>query len=198
MAGKTKTVPKVGILALQGDVSLHAANLTALGVTPPIVKSPDQLINLDGLVIPGGESTALLKLAEPMDFLPAIKKFYQNGGAVFGTCAGAILLAKKVTNPQQASLGLLDITIERNGYGRQLDSAEVTGQAQPPLGQHNLPMTFIRAPRIKKVSPKVQVLATRQNEPVLIQQDRLLAATYHPELTDDNTVYKYWLSCLIN
>ena len=193
MAGKTFADKMVGILALQGDVALHIRALERFGVKAIAVKSPAQLQRLDGLVIPGGESTALLKLCKPMGMLDAITAFAKGGRAVFGTCAGAILLAAEVTNPVQESLGLIDMAIKRNGFGRQIDSMETTGQAQSPLGKRNVPITFIRAPRITAVGPDAEILMTYGKEPVLVQQKNVLAATFHPELQDDDMVYTYWL-----
>ncbi len=193
MAGKTVTI---GVLALQGDSQLHAACLRQLKIEPLLVKSPDQLQALDGLIIPGGESTALLKLAEPIGMMPAIKQFAADGGHIFGTCAGAIIVAKTVTNPVQSSLGLIDITVERNGYGRQLQSSDAVGQACQPFGKNKLPLTFIRAPRITAVGKNAKTLITYQNEAVLVEQDNILAATFHPELTDDLQVYRYWLGVI--
>jgi 5'-phosphate synthase pdxT subunit len=193
VAGKTQ---KIGILALQGDVSLHVQTLKAFGIKPVLVKMPTQLHGLEGLIIPGGESTALLKLAEPIDMLSSITSFANSGGGIFGTCAGAILLASKVTNPTQPSLKLIDITVERNGYGRQIDSSETTGQAHSPLGNQKIPMTFIRAPRITETGRQIKILATYHDEPVLVRQANIMAATFHPELQADKTVYEYWLSQL--
>lgn len=193
MAGKRYPAKKVGILALQGDVDVHAKKLKELGVESVPVKIPAQLKGLNGLIIPGGESTALIKLSKPISMLEAIKEYYKSGGHIFGTCAGAILLASSVTNPVQESAALIDISIERNGYGRQLQSLETAGQAVAPLPK-NLPMTFIRAPKIKSVGNGVKVLASYQNDPVLVESDRILLATFHPELTQDDSVFKYWLS----
>jgi len=182
-------VIRVGILALQGDAGLHEQALGQLGVETALVRRPEHLEGLTGLVVPGGESTAILALARSVKLLPAIKKFVQAGGMVFGTCAGAIMLAAEVTGPSQDSLGLIDITVERNGYGRQLDSREARGQMQPPLGDQALPLVFIRAPRITRVGAGVSVLATYRDEPVLVELGRVLAATFHPELTDDVLLY---------
>jgi 5'-phosphate synthase pdxT subunit len=193
VAGKTSDQLAVGILALQGDVALHVKCLEELGLSPVLVRMPEQLKDLDGLIIPGGESTALLKLAEPIGMLEAIKNFARGGGNIFGTCAGAIILAREVTNPSQASLQLIDITIERNAYGRQLDSSDVTGRSFLPGGPASLPLTFIRAPRISSVGKKVKVLVEYKGDPVLARQDNILAATFHPELSGSLEVYKYWL-----
>jgi 5'-phosphate synthase pdxT subunit len=187
---------RVGILALQGDVALHVAALQQFDVIVSAVKMPDQLAKIDALIIPGGESTALLKLAEPIGMLRAITDFAQAGGHILGTCAGAILLARSVTHPAQKSLGLIDIVVERNGYGRQINSTEALGEAVPSLAKGRLPMTFIRAPRIKSVGNSVSILATHDKEPVLVEHTNILAATFHPELTDDQTVYDYWINKL--
>lgn len=196
VAGKSYAQKRIGVLSLQGDVELHSKALESFGTKAVSVKNPSQLRGLDGLVIPGGESTALLRLCEPIGMLPAIADFAKAGGAVFGTCAGAILLASSVTDPAQDSLGLIDVTIRRNGFGRQIDSMEAIGQAKPPLGNSSIPLTFIRAPRITTVGPDVKILATYKREPVLVRQANILAATFHPELQSDVTVYGYWLDSL--
>jgi pyridoxal 5'-phosphate synthase pdxT subunit len=186
----------IGILALQGDVALHRESLQKLNVEPVLVTMPEHLQELTGLIIPGGESTTLLKLAKPIGILEAIKDFMAAGHNVYGTCAGAILIATKVTNPSQESLKLIDITVERNGYGRQLDSADTTGTLLPPLGKRSFPMVFIRAPKIISVGKAVTVLATYKGDPVLVQQGKVLAGTFHPELNENLDIYKYWLKCL--
>lgn len=197
MAGKA--LPgKVGILALQGDVGLHMKALERFGVKVAAVKTPRQLSGLEGLVIPGGESTALLRLCEPIGMLEAITDYAKDGGAVFGTCAGAILLAARVTDPAQKSLGLIDMTIRRNGFGRQIDSMEAVGKADPALDRANIPLTFIRAPRITATGPAVGTLVTYRDEPVLVRQKNILAATFHPELQTDGAVYRYWLDKVVN
>lgn len=196
VAGKNFRQPNIGILALQGDVSLHARALKQLGIEPIYIKQPSALSTISGLIIPGGESTALLRLAEPIGMLSAISDFAGKGNSIFGTCAGAILLAHHVSHPKQESLNLINITIKRNGYGRQLDSRETTGQMLEPLGNMPMPMVFIRAPRITYTGPDTTILARYQAEPVVVQQTNILIATFHPELTDDITIYKYWLSLL--
>lgn len=183
----------VGILALQGDFSLHLAALKKLNVATKLVKNPADFKGIDGLIIPGGESTTLLYLAETFGLLDEIEEFAKNGGRILGTCAGAILLAKKVSNPTQKSLGLIDIEIKRNAYGRQLDSFEAVGRGNKPLVE-KLSMTFIRAPKIISTSPKVEILATHNNQPVLVQQNNILAATFHPELNQTPSIYQYWLA----
>ncbi len=186
----------IGILALQGDVELHKASLYKLNVKPVLVTMPEHLQGLHGLIIPGGESTTLLKLAKPIGMLEAIKQFVSSGNSIYGTCAGTILIAREVTNPPQESLALIDITVERNGYGRQLDSADAVGEALPPLGDGPLPMTFIRAPKITFTAEAVTILAKYKGEPVLVQQGKVLAGTFHPELNEKLDVYTYWLQMM--
>lgn len=169
-----------GVLALQGDFAAHASALSRLGVAVREVRRPRELAGLAGLVIPGGESTTLLSLLRDEPWLEALPEFERAGGALFGTCAGAILLAREV-RPAQRSLALLDATIERNGYGRQVESFEVRLPA-PALGGA-LDAVFIRAPRFRELAPSVEVLARLSDEPVLVRQGRVLAATFHPELT---------------
>jgi 5'-phosphate synthase pdxT subunit len=181
---------EVGVLALQGDFEAHAAVLRGLGAGVREVRQPDAVADLAGLVLPGGESTALLRLMDRERWGDAIAGLHGRGGALLGTCAGAILLARKVV-PEQASLGLLDVEVERNGYGRQLDSFEAALEAPPPYGP--LRGTFIRAPRIRSVGPGVEVAATLRGEPVLVRQGSLLAATFHPELEGDNGVHRTFL-----
>ncbi len=185
------------MLALQGDVALHLEALNSLGVKTVAVKTPRQLRGLSGLVIPGGESTSLLRLCEPIGMLEAVIKFARGGGALFGTCAGAILLAARVTDPAQKSLGLIDISIQRNGYGRQIDSIETAGEASRVLRKKSIPLVFIRAPRIIETASGVHILATYRDEPVLVRNANVLAATFHPELGDDDTVYRYWIDEIV-
>jgi len=183
---------RVGVLALQGDFALHAAALARSGATAVEVRKPAELDGLDGLVIPGGESTTLLKLMEEWGFVPAIEKFHAEGNPIFGTCAGLIVLAREVDNPRQFSLGLIDVGVERNAYGRQRESFEASGAASlggPPVP---LEMVFIRAPRIRRVGPGVDVLATHGGEPVMARQGTVLVATFHPELTADAAVHRYF------
>lgn len=169
---------RAGVLALQGDFAAHAR---ALGGAAEI-RTAAQVDALDLLVLPGGESTTLLHLLAGSGIEEAARRLLARGGAIFGTCAGAILLAKHVTSPAQASWGLLDIDVERNAFGRQVDSFEAV--LEPDYAA-----VFIRAPRIRRVGPTVEVLARFRGEPVLVRQGRVLAATFHPELTDDRRVY---------
>jgi pyridoxal 5'-phosphate synthase pdxT subunit len=155
------------------------------------VRKTTELDGLDALVIPGGESTTLLKLMDHFGFWPALTQFHASGRPIFGTCAGAILVARDVENPSQRSLGLIDISVERNAYGRQRESFEAWGEAD--LGaRREIEMVFIRAPRIRRVGDDVAVLARHKDEPVMVRQGNVLVATFHPELTDDPTVHDYF------
>lgn len=184
----------IGILGLQGDSQLHQKKLEHLGVKTKIVRLPSQLAGLKGLIIPGGESTALLKLAEPIGMLSAIVDFSESGNSILATCAGTILLARKVSDPPQYSLKLIDIDVARNAYGRQLQSVESHGFVKKPLKNGTLEMVFIRAPKITRLGKGVKVLAEYENNPVLVEQGNIIAATFHPELTNDNTIYSYWFN----
>ena len=183
---------RIGVLALQGDFALHARALEKSGVEAVEVRKPIELDEVDGLVMPGGESTTLLKLMDPWDFVPAIEKFHSGGKPIFGTCAGLIILAREVKSPKQFSLGLIDVTVERNAYGRQRESFVASGMARLEGDPIPLEMVFIRAPRIRRVGPGVEVLAEHGGEPVMARQDRVLVATFHPELTDNTTVHRYF------
>lgn len=183
---------RIGVLALQGDFALHAKALEKCGVDAVEIRKPAELGEVDGLIMPGGESTTLLKLMDAWDFVPALEKFHSAGKPIFGTCAGLILLAREVESPKQFSLGLIDVTVERNAYGRQRESFEASGTAKLGADPIPLEMVFIRAPRIRRVGPGVQVLAEHGAEPVMARQDRVLVATFHPELTDKTTVHQYF------
>ena len=179
--------PRIGVLALQGDYEAHAAALREAGADPALVRNPQELRGIDGLIIPGGESTTFLKFLERDGFLESLRNFVQSQ-PTFGTCAGCILLATEVTHPAQASLGVLHATVERNAYGRQIDSAIQTADTELPGGP--LEMVYIRAPRIVKTGDSVQVLATRDGFPVLVEQGHIMAATFHPELSRDRRVHQ--------
>jgi 5'-phosphate synthase pdxT subunit len=189
----------IGVLALQGAYEAHAKTLRALGATPKLVRLPADLEGpdgsplVDGLIMPGGESTTMLKFLERHNFFDTLKTFIQTT-PTFGTCAGAILLAKDVENPVQKSLNALDITIERNAYGRQIDSTILT--APTKLDGGPLEMVFIRAPRITRTGPEVETLAARDEYPVLVRQGHLLAATFHPELSNDHRVHQFFLNLI--
>jgi 5'-phosphate synthase pdxT subunit len=182
--------PRVGVLGIQGDYAAHAAALAEVGAEPVDVRTPADLAGLDGLVLPGGESTTILRFLERLNMFEALREF---GAArpVFGTCAGAILLAREVVNPPQRSLGLLDATVERNAYGRQIDSAILNEETKVPGGP--MEMVFIRAPRIVKTGEGVEVLAERDGFPVLVHQGDVLAATFHPELSEDRRVHRLFV-----
>jgi 5'-phosphate synthase pdxT subunit len=179
--------PRIGVLAIQGDYDAHAQALREAGAEPVLIRKPEQLAEIDALIIPGGESTTFLKFLERDGFLASLQDFVARK-PTFGTCAGCILLATEVTHPPQQSLGVLNATVERNAYGRQIDSAIQTGDTQLPGGP--LEMVYIRAPRIVKTGDGVQVLATRDGFPVLVEQGHIMAATFHPELSSDRRVHQ--------
>jgi 5'-phosphate synthase pdxT subunit len=182
--------PRIGVLAIQGDYEAHAQALREAGAEPVLVRKPEELAGIDGLIIPGGESTTFLKFLERDGFLASLQKFVREK-PTFGTCAGCILLAKEVTHPAQASLGVLDATVERNAYGRQIDSSIHTCQTE--LAGGPLEMVYIRAPRIVKTGDNVQILASRDGFPVLVEQGHLMAATFHPELSADRRVHQHFV-----
>jgi pyridoxal 5'-phosphate synthase pdxT subunit len=182
---------KIGILAVQGDYEAHAQMLKRLGAEYLFVRTPEEAAQVDAMILPGGESTTMLKFLKEEGLEAPLRDLERRGGAFFGTCAGAILLAREVRSPSQASLGFVDLVITRNAYGRQLASTVRSGPSKlkvPPLE-----MVFIRSPLIEKTGPDVEVLATDRGHPVLVRQGKLLIATFHPELTDDTTVHEYFL-----
>lgn len=183
---------RIGVLALQGDFEAHAETLARLGADVHEVRRVSELAGIDGLVIPGGESTTLLNLMGDEPWFEGLKRFHREGGALMGTCAGAILLSKHVVGPEQPSLGLLDATIARNAFGRQVDSFETT-LAAPALGRP-IAAAFIRAPRFTACGPEVDVLARYEGEPVMVQQGRVLALTFHPEITGDGAVHEHFMT----
>lgn len=182
---------KVGILAVQGDFEAHAATLARMGVDYTFVRTPRDLDGVDAVILPGGESTTQWQFLVEEGLDKALAAHAAKGGAIFGTCAGAILLAKQVRNPEQDSLKLADITVIRNGYGRQLASEVRQGTAS--ISSEPVEMVFIRAPIIERVGPHVEVLASFDGKPVLIRESRILIATFHPELTNDSRVHEYFL-----
>ena len=183
---------RIGVLALQGDFDAHRRRLQELGAEVVLVKKPEQLDGIDGLVIPGGESGTFLKLLGEAGF-EKLKQFVRLK-PTFGTCAGAILLATEVENPKQAGLGALNIRIRRNAYGRQIDSSIREGL----LGNSPLEMVFIRAPKIEHVGPGVEVIATQGKDPVAVRQGSAMAATFHPELSDDSRIHQAFLDLVQN
>ena len=182
---------KIGILAVQGDFEAHAATLARLGVDCVLVRTPRDLEGVDAVILPGGESTTQWKFLVEEGLDKSLKAHAARGGAIFGTCAGAILMARDVYNPSQESLGLADIAVIRNGYGRQLASEVRVGATS--ISAEPIEMVFIRAPIIERCGPEVEVLAKSEGQPVLVRQGRFLIATFHPELTRDTTVHEYFL-----
>jgi len=189
---------KIGVLAIQGDFDAHRHRLEELGAEVVLVRKPEQLDEVDGLVIPGGESTTFLKVLGEQG-LQKLKEFVVTK-PTFGTCAGCIMLANQVENPPQKGLGAMDITVQRNAYGRQIDSfiAPSPAVAAVEAGGGPIEMVFIRAPKIAKVGPRVEVLARQGNDPVLVRQGNTLAATFHPELSDDSRVHDFFLKMVKN
>ena len=186
------TVPTIGVLALQGDFEAHRIRLEELGTKVVLVKKPEQLDEIDGLVIPGGESGTFLRLLGEAG-LEKLTEFVRRK-PTFGTCAGAILLATEVENPTQAGLGAIDIGIRRNAYGRQIDSSIRQGQlVQGNAGNSPIEMVFIRAPKISRLGSGVEVIATEGNDPVAVRQGTVMAATFHPELSEDTRVHQAFL-----
>ena len=185
-------IMRIGVLALQGDFDAHRRRLEELGAEVVLVKKSEQLDELDGLVIPGGESGTILKLLGDAGF--AKLKDFVRAKPAFGTCAGCILLATEVENPKQAGLGALDITVRRNAYGRQIDSSIREGSF---LGKP-IEMVFIRAPKIERVGDGVEVIATEGKDSVLVRKGNTLAATFHPELSDDSRIHQHFLALVAN
>lgn len=180
--------PTAGVLALQGDFGAHAAMLRALGADVREIRRVGELDGLSSLVIPGGESSALLKLMAGEPWFDALRAFAARGGAILGTCAGAILLAREARRPSQPSVGLVDTVVERNAYGRQRESFE--GQIDAPALGGPVRGVFIRAPRIVSAGPGVEVLATHNGDPVLVREGRILAGTFHPELSGEDRLHR--------
>jgi len=206
----TVSQPRIGVLALQGDYERHAAALAEVGAAPSLVKTTEALAQVDALILPGGESTTMLKFLHRGGLLEDLRAFAAEK-PVFGTCAGAILLAREVRHPAQDSLGALDIAVERNAYGDQRDSAILTLDFNLNSGLNSrldseadvagssqiaLETVFIRAPRIVSTGPDVKVLAHREGFPILVRQGKTLAATFHPELSADRSIHRYFLSLL--
>jgi 5'-phosphate synthase pdxT subunit len=186
---------KIGVLAIQGDYEAHKRRLEQLGAEVMLVRKPEQLDAVDGVVIPGGESSTFLNFLAERGFLEKLRDFV-NTKPTFGTCAGAILLATEVENPPQPSLQALDIRIRRNAYGRQNESS--IREAASSLGPQPLEMVFIRAPKILSTGKNVEVLASEGGDPVLVRQGKIMAATFHPELSDDTRVHQEFLKLVKN
>jgi 5'-phosphate synthase pdxT subunit len=177
-------MPRIGILAVQGAFQRHADVLAQLGHTPVFIRAAADFHTLAGLVLPGGESTVQLQLIDRLELRRDLEAFLDSGHPVLATCAGLILLAKTVSEPMQASFARLDVAVTRNAWGRQLDSFEAESDGPEPL-----PLVFIRAPRIDRVGPDVEVLARYRGEPVLVRRGAVTAATFHPELSADTRVH---------
>jgi len=194
MTNDQQPMPKlrIGVLALQGDFDAHRKRLEQLGANVVLVKKPEQLESIDSLVIPGGESSTFLKLLGEAGF-QRLKEFVRLK-PTFGTCAGAILLAKDIENPKQIGIGAIDIAIRRNAYGRQVDSSIREGLFRDAP----IEMVFIRAPKIERLGPDVEVLATESQGPVVVRQGKTMAATFHPELSEDPRIYQAFLDLVRN
>ncbi|HUM06063.1 MAG TPA: pyridoxal 5'-phosphate synthase glutaminase subunit PdxT [Terriglobales bacterium] len=182
----------IGVLALQGDFDAHRRRLEELGAEVVLVRKPEQLDEIDGLVIPGGESSTFLKLLGEEGF--AKLKDFVRATPTFGTCAGAILLASQIENPTQPGLGALDVTVRRNAYGRQVDSSIREGK----FLNDSIEMVFIRAPKFERIGEGVEVVATEGHDPVMVRKGKILAATFHPELSDDPRIHQYFLDVVGN
>lgn len=182
--------PRIGVLAIQGDYAAHALALAEAGAEPREIRNSEELDAIDALVLPGGESTTMLKFLDKRNFFEVLREFCTQK-PVFGTCAGSILLAREVRNPTQRSLGVLDAVVERNSYGRQIDSTIETAETSVPGGP--LEMVFIRAPRIMEIGPEVEALAFRQGNPTLVRQGSIMAATFHPELSPDRRIHRIFV-----
>jgi len=184
---------KIGILALQGDFAEHINIINKLGIQPIEIRQPAQLKALDCLIIPGGESTTMLKLMHSYNLFQPIKELANNGLPIMGTCAGMVLLAKKVSNPDMNTLSLMDIEVKRNAFGRQLDSFE-TGISIPLLGDEPFPAVFIRAPLIDNAGPDVDIIGRLpDNKIIAARQGNILALSFHPELSNDTRIHRYFL-----
>jgi 5'-phosphate synthase pdxT subunit len=188
--------PRIGILAVQGDIREHANALREVGAEPVEVRLPRDLVGLDGLILPGGESTTMRKLIDLYGLREPIVALAHGGAPVYGTCAGMILLADRIADGEEPVLGLLDVTVQRNAYGRQLDSFEAD-LAIPSLGDEPLHGVFIRAPVVSEVGPEVAVLARDPDgRPVAVRQGRVLATAFHPELTPDRRLHRLLLELI--
>ena len=184
----------IGVLGLQGDFAAHLRALEELGVEAEVVKKPYELKRVTGLILPGGESTTLTKLMDSFELWSPLQQFAESGRPVFGTCAGMIMLARQVRNPPQRSLGLIDITVERNSYGRQRESFEASGPFAPNGGPGvDIPMIFIRAPRIVEIGADVDALATCGSDTVLARQRNVVVASFHPELSPRRDIHRYFV-----
>ena len=206
MTTSTKAgAPRIGVLAVQGDFAAHLAALERLGVSGMEVRKPADLVGLDGLILPGGESGAHIRILKENGLWESLRDFHSSGGALWGTCAGLILLAKNVTNPPQESLGLIDIDVVRNGWGRQIDSFEADvpfgnwGDIAAPAASEPavFRLVFIRAPRISRVGPDARVLLSIEGEPIAVVQEHVLVTTFHPEMTGDASIHRWFVERVV-
>jgi len=190
-----KPSPTVGLLAMQGAFKKHGEIINSLGNKTLEVRKPEQLEQIDGIIIPGGESTTIYKMLQKSGLFDTLKDKIENGLPVLGTCAGIILLAQRISNSDQPRLGVLNVTVERNSYGRQTESFETELEIK---GLDNTPVTgiFIRAPKIKETGHGVEILSEFAGSPVLVKQDNIVAATFHPELTNDKRIHKLFTDIL--
>lgn len=184
---------RVGVLALQGAFDAHLGMLQRIGVDSCSVRCPDDLVGVDAVVVPGGESTTMSMLASSSGLLEPLRRFAANGVPIFGTCAGMIMLASDIEDGRddQIALGAIDITVQRNGYGRQLQSFETDIDVPDGRSFHAI---FIRAPRVTRVGEGVEVLALHRGDPVLLRQGSVLVASFHPELTDDPAIHEMFIN----
>ncbi len=183
---------RIGVLALQGDFDAHRSMLDRLGVPNTDIRKYQQLNEVDGLIIPGGESTTLIKLLHSFDMVEPIKEFYRSGKGIFGTCAGSILVAKDIENSNQFRFSFIDITVARNGYGRQVDSFEDDLNVNE-FGTEPVHAVFIRAPKITRCGAGVTTLAATEGSALIAKEKNILVTTFHPELTDDTRIHKYFV-----
>ncbi len=187
---------KIGVLALQGDFDAHRKSLDRLGIESSEIRKKEELEDLDGLIIPGGESTTLIKLLHAFDLVEPIREFHRQGKGIFGTCAGSILVTKEIENSSQFRFGFIDMTVVRNGYGRQLDSFEEDIRIQE-LSEEPFHAVFIRAPRIVRCGKNATALADKNGSILMARENNVLVTTFHPELTEDTRIHRYFTdTCL--
>jgi 5'-phosphate synthase pdxT subunit len=194
--GLGMSVKKIGVLALQGDFEAHERMLAKIGAEHSQIRKREDLEKISGLIIPGGESTAMIKLMKSFDLIEPIKTFYKQGKAIFGTCAGSILLAKEIANSDQFRFGFIDMCIERNGYGRQVQSFEKDISVKE-LGAEPFHAVFIRAPKILRCADHVKILAELDGSVVAALENNILVSTFHPEVTEDARLHKYFVNHMV-
>ena len=187
-------MPKIGVLAIQGDFREHGLMLDSIGQNWDEIRLPDQLNDLDGLIIPGGESTTIVQLIDTYNLRMPIQRLASNGLAIWGTCAGMIVVAKTLSDKKPVPLGLMDIDVSRNAFGRQIDSFETTVSVTGIKGEP-IHAAFIRAPQILNMGPNVDILSTLENgNPVTVRENKILATSFHPELTEDTRMHELFVS----